>query len=109
MGKTISVDIDVCDVLRMMSDSDIKKEADSRDIEYNPGQLDQAFADGMDEGYVSGREAAISAINQIRTGKHSDAIVTLERAFLPRWQDSAECEARYREAMGVDDKTTIGE
>jgi len=100
MAKTISVEIDVCDALRLISDGDIKKEADSRGIEYNFEQLDRWFAKGMEEGYANGRESAITAINQIRTGKHSDAIVTLERAFLPRWQDSAECEMRYREAMG---------
>lgn len=100
MGKTISVDIDLCEVLRMMDDEDIRKEAVSRDIEYDSGKLDEVFADGMDEGYAGGRGAAVEAINQIRAGKHSDAIVTLERAFLPRWQDSAECEVRYREVMG---------
>jgi hypothetical protein len=46
------------------------------------------------------RESAITAIAQIRDGKHDDAIVTLERAFLPAWEDAAACEARYREVMG---------
>lgn len=46
------------------------------------------------------REYAITAINQIRTGKYDDATVTLERAFLPAWEDKAECETRYRELMG---------
>lgn len=55
-------------------------------------------------GYVKknedGRETAADAINQIRAGKYEDAIVTLERAFLPAWEDTAACEARYREVMG---------
>jgi hypothetical protein len=46
-------------------------------------------------------EAAMVAINQIRAGKHEDAIVTLERAFLPAWEDTAACEARYKEVMGM--------
>ena len=46
------------------------------------------------------KAAAMEAIAQIRCGRSDDAIVTLERAFLPRWQDSVECEMRYREAMG---------
>lgn len=43
---------------------------------------------------------AITAIAQIRAGKPDEAIVTLERAFLPAWEDTAACEARYREVMG---------
>jgi len=46
------------------------------------------------------RESAIEAINQIRTGRNGEAAVTLERCFLPKWKDVAECEARYREVMG---------
>jgi len=46
------------------------------------------------------RAAAIEAINQIRRGAYVDAITTLERHFLPMWDDAAECEAAYREAMG---------
>lgn len=46
------------------------------------------------------RDDAIEAINQIRRGQYVDAITTLERHFLPHWEDVAECEAAYREAMG---------
>lgn len=46
------------------------------------------------------KDEAITAIAQIRAGKTEDAIVTLERAFLPAWEDTAACEARYREVMG---------
>lgn len=46
------------------------------------------------------REEVVTAINQIRAGKADDAIVTLERAFLPTWRDQADCEARYRQVMG---------
>jgi len=55
-------------------------------------------------GYVpeneDGKAAAVDAIAQIRAGKTDDAIVTLERAFLPAWEDMAACEDRYREVMG---------
>lgn len=57
-----------------------------------------------DEAYWSAREdlkdEAVDAITQIRHGKYEDAIITLERAFLPAWEDTAACEARYREVMG---------
>lgn len=46
------------------------------------------------------KDDAITAIAQIRTGRYDDVIVTLERAFLPTWEDTAACEARYREVMG---------
>jgi hypothetical protein len=46
------------------------------------------------------KDEAVTAINQIHAGKYEDAIVTLERAFLPAWEDTAACEARYREVMG---------
>lgn len=56
-----------------------------------------------DEMYWTAREdlkdEAITAIAQIRAGKHDDAIITLERAFLPAWEDMAACEDRYREVM----------
>lgn len=46
------------------------------------------------------RETVVDAITQIRHGKYEDAIITLERAFMPAWEDTAACEARYREVMG---------
>lgn len=46
------------------------------------------------------KDEAVTAIALIRAGKHEDAIVTLERAFLPAWEDTAACEARYLEVMG---------
>lgn len=86
---SVRVDVDLKDVLDQCDDDVCEAIAESIGF-VHPDNIDLAC-----------REHAITAINQIRTGKHSDAIVTLERAFLPRWQDSAECEARYREAMGM--------
>jgi Flp pilus assembly protein TadD len=45
------------------------------------------------------RAAAVTAINQIRSGDYNDAITTLEREFLPKWSDRAECDAEYRLVM----------
>lgn len=73
------------------------------DPEYVISQLDEKdimkIAEGMDFKPES-REFAAMAINQIRAGRHEDAIVTLERAFLPRWKDKADCEQQYKLAMG---------
>lgn len=58
-----------------------------------------------DEMYWTAREElkddAMTAIAQIRSGQYDDAIVTLERAFLPAWEDTAACEDRYREVMAA--------
>lgn len=59
-----------------------------------------SYEEGIEDGMQLAREEAWAAINQIRTGRYDDAIVTLERAFLPTWEDTAACEARYREVMG---------
>jgi hypothetical protein len=81
----VSVEVDPIDVIDELSDDECEIIAKSW-------------------GYVpeneGGKAAAIDAINQIRAGKTDDAIVTLERAFLPTWEDTAACEARYREVMG---------
>lgn len=47
-----------------------------------------------------GKAAALDAINAIRQGRYDDAVTLLEREFLPYWEDVADCEAAYREAMG---------
>lgn len=50
-------------------------------------------------GLSNGREVVVDAINQIRRGEAADAITTLERAFLPKWQDSAMALSAYNRAM----------
>jgi len=57
--------------------------------------------EGYTAAWCEAKDIAVEAINQIRTGKPDDAIVTLERAFLPAWEDTSACEARYREVMGI--------
>ncbi|MFC3206847.1 hypothetical protein [Aquamicrobium soli] len=54
---------------------------------------------GFDE-ELRGKTAAVNAINAIRRGDATDAITILEREFLPQWEDIADCETAYREAMG---------
>lgn len=49
---------------------------------------------------IYGKAAAVEAITAIRQGRYSDAVTALEREFLPQWEDVADCEAAYREAMG---------
>lgn len=56
-----------------------------------------------------GKSVVIDAINQIRVGKYEDAIVTLERAFLPTWRDEAACDARYREVMAENARTPVAQ
>jgi hypothetical protein len=63
----------------------------------NDENFDEAFWVACEEL----KDEALAAINQIRAGKPDEAIVTLERAFLPAWEDTAACEARYREVMGM--------
>lgn len=54
------------------------------------------YADAYDAAIEDTKGEVVYAINQIRVGKYEDAIVTLERAFLPAWKDAGVCEARYR-------------
>lgn len=61
---------------------------------------DARYWEGYEDGAHWAREEIVAAINQIRTGKFEDAVLTLERNFFPTWEDVADCEARYREVMG---------
>jgi hypothetical protein len=46
----------------------------------------------------NGKTAALEAIAQIRRGEHSNAITTLEREFLPKWQSTEACHDAYRKS-----------
>lgn len=48
------------------------------------------------------KQIVIDAINQIRRGDYVDAITTLEREFLPKWQSTEGCLAAYAKATGAD-------
>lgn len=52
-----------------------------------------------------GIDAAIEAINQIRRGAMADAIVTLERHFLPKWNDAGEARRAYKQVMEASNGT----
>lgn len=41
------------------------------------------------------KDAARRAIDEIRRGEHANAITTLERDFLPKWQSTEQCRAAY--------------
>lgn len=81
----VSAEIDPIEVLDELNDDE--REIVARSWGYVP--------EGEDA-----KEEAVTAINQIRVGKLDDAIVTLERAFLPRWGDVADCEQQYKLEMG---------
>jgi hypothetical protein len=80
----VSVEIDPLDVLDELTETECETVA--RQWGYVPKN------DGV-------REEVSHAINQIRAGNTEDAIVTLERTFLPTWKDVADCEQQYKLAM----------
>jgi Flp pilus assembly protein TadD len=57
----------------------------------------ETLADGSEE-VGGGKQAAIDAINQIRRGDYANAITTLEREFLPKWQSTGACREAYRKS-----------
>lgn len=81
----VSVEVDPIDVIDELNDDECEIIAK----EWGYSKTDESL-----------RGSVVDAIAQIRAGKPNDAIVTLERAFLPAWEDVADCEARYREVMG---------
>ena len=87
MGRTVTVEIDVEDVVDAMSDAEVLREYTRRGL------------NKKDE--PGGRETVTRAINMINLGRVTDGVTLLEREFLPRWKDKADCEAAYRIAMGV--------
>lgn len=48
-----------------------------------------------------GKDAALTAIAQIRRGDLIDAITTLEREFMPKWGSPAGAVVAYSKAMGT--------
>jgi len=81
MARYINVDVDIDDVFAAIDDADIIKEAASRGYNH------------------SSTLSVIDALTQMRAGRIADAQTTLEREFLPKWRDRAECEASYRLAI----------
>jgi hypothetical protein len=61
---------------------------------------DARYWEGRWDAEADLKDAACEAIALMKRGKYEDAIITLERAFTPTWQDVADCEAQYREVMG---------
>lgn len=84
---TVSIDIDTDEVLDALSDVELQREYKSRGL------------DRKDE--PDARETVTRAINMLKGGRVDDGVTLLEREFLPRWKDKADCEAAYRVAMGV--------
>lgn len=84
---TVTIDIDTDEVMDQVSDKELAAEVARRKMPSVKREIDWQ------------RTAAIDAINKIRRGDYADAITTLEREFLPKWNDRADCAAAYREAM----------
>lgn len=60
---------------------------------------DEISAELVKRGTSNGAKAAVhDAIAQIRRGEHSNAITTLEREFLPKWQSTEACRHAYEAA-----------
>lgn len=78
---TVEVDVDIDDALEAATDREIKEEYDARKL-------------GC--GVPDNSEIASNAINMIRLGRLDDAILFLEREFMPKWSSIHECEQKYR-------------
>lgn len=85
MARTFTVEagVDLEDVLNEIEDSELATELEKRRLA------------------PPSRNVVVSAVTAIRQGRHDEAILALERYFLPRWADKAECEMAYRSAMAA--------
>lgn len=81
---TISVEVDVDDIIFDISTKRLRTELQRRN------------AEGADEAAPTVRDA----INQMRRGEVLDAITTLEREFFPKWRSTAECSKQHQAALG---------
>ena len=65
--------------------------------ELKDDELEAALAS---RGTTSGaKDAARKAIGEIRRGEYANAITTLEREFLPKWESTEACREAYRAAL----------
>lgn len=87
MSRTVTVEVDIEDVVDAMSDAEVLREYTRRGL----NKKDEPGA----------RETVMRAINMINIGRVADGVTLLEREFLPRWKDKADCEAAYRVAIGL--------
>lgn len=83
---TITVEIDVDDVIDQLSDRQLAAEYKAREL-------------GLGDG--NPRETVARAIAIIKTGRVDDGITMLEREFFPTWKDSDTAARAYREAMAL--------
>lgn len=84
---TVTVEIDVDDVIDQLTDKQIAAEYRSRDLGKSEGQ--------------SPRETVARSIAYIRTGRVEDGITMLQREFFPAWKDRDAAERAYREEMAL--------
>ena len=86
---TISVDIDVDDIIDQLEDSQVFEEARRR------RKSTPAVS------FSTNAEIVSRAITLIRIGRVDDGTTLLEREFMPRWKDKADCAAAYALAIAL--------
>lgn len=84
---TITVEIDVDEVIDQLSDRQLADEYKARELNLGDGP--------------NPRETVARAIAIIKTGRVEDGITMLEREFFPTWKDSDAAARAYREAMAL--------
>lgn len=84
---SVSVEIDVDDILDQLTDKHLLKELEQR-------KLDR-------KGEPDAKEVVTRAIVLIKSGRVDDGVTLLEREFFPTWKDKAACEAAYATAMAL--------
>jgi len=86
---TVSAEVDVDDVLESLSDDQIFEEAKRRRNPAPPGTFDTPA------------EIVSRAVTLIRLGRIDDGTTLLEREFMPRWKDKADCAAAHALAIAL--------
>ena len=81
---TISVEVDVDDIIFDISTKRLRTELQRRN------------AERADEAAPTVREA----ISMMQRGAIADAMTTLEREFFPKWRSTAECSNQHQAVMG---------
>lgn len=89
IGGTVSVSVDV-DV-----DVDVKDVLDQLDEDELRGYL------GITNDTPDTKDVIRDVIAMLRRGETCDAIVMLERQFLPKWESTQGCESAYRQAVAA--------
>jgi hypothetical protein len=85
-SSTVSVDIDIADIIHQMDDDDLINECEARDI-----ATAKPTTDTRDELY--------DALMALRAGRLADADATLERILWPKFPTLDACKVKYANAI----------